>query len=172
MADEPVEPDTVISLLSAAQLQTLLSGPPTIHGFPLGQTRAERAAIMKTIPTAGREAIQVALTDYILDELLGTEIRRDRGALYYMATEEETDAEGEWDVLQYSEDWRLVTFSSAAGTFYDFNGWPRDNEVGVGLFQAPGYGLRAIFDNDDQSLTAVWPIHAVAVGEYEVRRLV
>ena len=99
--------------------------------------------------------------------------------LYFMACDDEEifDKDGEWIMeRQYSPDWRLVVFENDVGILYDFNGWPGDNEAGVGLYRPKAGGsddvlvYYKIFTNSDMDLESEYADHTLIVSSYITMR--
>eukprot|EP01118_Nematostelium_gracile_P009795 TRINITY_DN3314_c0_g1_i3.p1 TRINITY_DN3314_c0_g1~~TRINITY_DN3314_c0_g1_i3.p1 ORF type:complete len:275 (-),score=90.79 TRINITY_DN3314_c0_g1_i3:55-879(-) len=80
------------------------------------------------------------------------------------------DADDVMDFCYWSPDWRLVTFKNDDGTFYDWNGWPGDNENGFGVFCPKKGNPIEVFRNSDTSLSASEERFTDLVKRYEQAR--
>jgi len=122
---------------------------PKVYMFGADQTKDERTATLKLLSPealiAAEFAMEHILADVLNDGTLDHELQ------YYMATEDE-DIGVDGELRMYSSDWRLQVLETDQGTLYDFNGWPGDNEDGVGVFISKLY-MGVVFVNVDQSLT-------------------
>lgn len=152
-------------------LRTLMADPSfrgllgfRVFWFGAHQTRAERAAMLDTVPVEAQRVMLTIMKDTILGLDPEDALRRgawDQPLLYYMATDEETDEclrDGVEDIRGHSTDWRLILIEDAAGFLCDFNGWPGDNECGAGVYVDRATGQTAqVFSNSDQNLETLFP---------------
>jgi hypothetical protein len=165
-----------------ARLQSLLSAEPVVYSFDPNQTGAERRALMAQVPPDAQDAARTIMLYYILawclddgeDGPYAGERAAGRPLLYYMAAWDEMDEilENEDEEIRgHSSDWRLAVYDAPGATFYDFNGWPGDNEAGAGLYRSAGARETVlVFTNSDRSLAAARPEHAEVVAWFEARR--
>lgn len=164
--------------LTARSLRALIfDAVPRVFWFGPGQTRAERAAMMDTVPGDAQAAALVVMKTRLLGALAERVAEtgpEDRPLLHFMATAEEEDEirrDGTEDVRRRSADWRLILADGPAGFLCDFAGWPGDGERGAGVYhdRATGRTTR-VFADDDGVLAAAYPELEAVVSVYEDAR--
>ncbi len=150
----------------------LLATEPEIIDFPSEDTEAERKKRISDLKNEDRNR----LFDMIykdLDDIYGIEEKCDLYQLMKVDNGDDEDDEDDednsdddlpdWEGI--SPDWRLRIFRGPTGVFYDYNGWPGDNESGSGVYYDASGSMR-IFENNDQSLIPVDEKHAECVDMY------
>lgn len=140
---------------TAEVLDSLLCSTPTEYYFYLGQRKQERQTLMDSIPAHGQEAIQMGLKNLV--EAVQGVFDGSKPPIFYMLTDEEHCGSTDMDYSEcrfMSEDWQLDMYTDGRNYFYDFRGFPNDNEMGVGLFRAEGSAPVLIYTNKDQVLVS------------------
>jgi hypothetical protein len=167
---EPAVVEPIIDECVAANVRKLLDGLPRIYEFGLDQSSAERFAAIQSLPSAALDAI-AAMHDELVDDCCEAEITG-HAAVHMLSTHDGDDT-GEC----ISEDWRLRVFGgldddSEYGALYDFNGWPGDNESGLGVYYSanPGSKPITVFTNGDENLVPAHGYLAKTVESYAERR--
>lgn len=134
------------------KLELLLVVEPKIIKFEICDTKYERIEKVKLIP----EEIKKHIVNFIIKEMYppknNNKIFDLMGVGNYVA----------------SYDWELKIFDLYGSRFYDFNGWPGDNECGFGYLINP---FKKIFVNRDCDLSACDHRYLNIMIDYEERRL-
>lgn len=148
----------------------LLDTTPRVIDLSLGQSNEERNKAVSDLAPHESTAILTVLTKNILSEAninlpdptpsLLDILAVDENSLYY---------DDEWRALSY--DWRLRVAESEEGRFYDFNGWPGDNELGGGWYYPTNGEAIMVFENKDTQLDASDPAYTNVVSCYEDLRI-
>jgi len=153
---------------------------PVIYDFGLDQTQEDRNKMLTSLSLYERNAICKSLS-IILHEagykacISLNEIEDYMGTNELRRLQEYRDEE-----YDFSPDWRLTIFSGEFGTLYDFNGWPGDNEMGVGLLRLSwnfsehhSDNLTEVYSNGDQSICPfiiIDPQKLKIFDEFETKR--
>lgn len=142
-------------------IRDILANNPRTIWFPLGETAEQRAATISGLPSEAQEVMLKAMREVILEGY--EEVVQDYSLEDLMAVDAPLD---EQEFRQCSDDWRLRIFEGEAGRFYDFNGWPGDNERGAGYFYPREGEPVLVFTNGDCDLVTDLPELKEVVEEY------
>eukprot|EP01119_Soliformovum_irregulare_P024200 TRINITY_DN8619_c0_g1_i1.p1 TRINITY_DN8619_c0_g1~~TRINITY_DN8619_c0_g1_i1.p1 ORF type:complete len:267 (+),score=83.28 TRINITY_DN8619_c0_g1_i1:199-999(+) len=128
------------------------------------ETDGDRTRDLKKLKSPVRDLIHQWLIES--NEESGDMDLKDYSLENLMAPEDDVD-EDLHDEAYYSTDWQLLTFKGKDGTFYDFNGWPGDNESGFGTYVSKNGETTRIFTNTDMVLYPSSEEFADLVKKYE-----
>jgi hypothetical protein len=132
-------------------LETVLALPPdNTYNFDIGESKEERLAGIRLLPNDVSKALHFAIL-CITEPLTRADGDAELPLIWWMATDDMDHDEPQ----AHSADWRARVWRWIGGAFYDINGWPGDNEYGIGLCVQDGHdGFQALFSNVDGGLTA------------------
>ncbi len=124
---------------------------PIIHEFGSNQTKEERRIMLSKLCSGEINTICISLTNILED--VGYEVNITPHNLQtFMITSSEYYSDKNYDEeCHFSPDWRLTIHSGKDGTIYDFNGWPGDNECGVGFLKLLNE-FTLVYSNGDQNI--------------------